>query len=222
MPDSIIKANSISALDGGGIGIPDGSVSSPGLKFTNDGDTGLYRIGNNTIGIASNGSRVGEIGNGYGGFTGNIIQVQSTTKSDTYSTANTSYEDIPNFSCSITPRYSTSKVLVLVDIGGLSANNGTVYTRLVRGSTEIYSGDGSGGVLSQIYDGGNSTGEHYFGVWHHGATYLDSPVTTSVTTYKVQIKAQSGVTVYFNRNTYDAGVYNGRTASSITLMELQQ
>ena len=48
MPDSIIKADNISSLSGGGVGFPDGSVSSPSMKFTNDGDTGLYRIGNNT------------------------------------------------------------------------------------------------------------------------------------------------------------------------------
>lgn len=223
MPDSIIKADNISSLSGGGVGFPDGSISNPSMKFTNDGDTGLYRIGNNTIGIASNGQRVGEIGNGYGGFTGNVIQVVSTVKSDTYTTTNQTYEDIPNFSCSITPKYNTSKILVIVDIGALTPiSGGSTWTRLLRGATEIYSGDGASGTLNQIHDGGASTGEHYYGSFHHTSLYLDSPSTISSTTYKVQIKSGGAYTSCFNRNAYDGGTYGGRTASSITLMEIQQ
>lgn len=223
MPDSIVKVDNLASMNGTGVGIPDGTVASPGLKFTNDSDSGLYRIGANNLGIAVNGTRVGEVGVGYGGFTGNIIQVVQTVKSDTYNTTNTSYEDVPNFSCSITPRYSTSKILVLVDIGAFTpASGGTCSSRLLRGATEIYSGDGAAGVLNQIYDGGSSSGEHYYGAFHHSSTYLDSPATTSTTTYKVQIKSNGAYTTYFNRNAYDAGVYGGRTASSITLMEVQQ
>ena len=39
MPDSIIKADNISSLSGGGIGFPDGNSSNPSMKFTNDSDT---------------------------------------------------------------------------------------------------------------------------------------------------------------------------------------
>jgi hypothetical protein len=118
MPDSIIKADNISSLSGGGVGFPDGSVSNPSMKFTNDGDTGLYRIGSNTIGIASNGTRVGEIGNGYGGFTGNIIQVayaELTTSGVTSGVLIPGDNTIPQntegaeiLTCSITPKYTNS------------------------------------------------------------------------------------------------------------------
>lgn len=212
-----------SAIVSGYPNLGDGTVSAPGLAFQSDNDTGIYRIGANTIGIATNGARVGEIGVGYGGFTGNIIQVVQTVKSDTFTTSSTTYVDVTSFSCSITPRYSTSKILVLVDIGGFAPiNGGTSSARLLRDSTEIYSGDGSAGVLNQIHDGGASSGDHYYGAFHHGSTYLDSPATTSSTTYKVQIKSNGAFTTVFNRSAFDAGVYNGRTASSITLMEVQQ
>ena len=56
MPDSIIKADNISSLSGGGIGFPDGSVSNPSLKFTNDNDTGMYRPNSNELGFVTNGS----------------------------------------------------------------------------------------------------------------------------------------------------------------------
>lgn len=122
MPDSIIKADNISSLSGGGVGFPDGSISNPSMKFTNDGDTGLYRIGANTIGISSNGSRVGEIGPGYGGFTGNIIQVaynELTTSGVVSSPWIPGDDTIPQntegaeiLTCSITPRYSNSILYV--------------------------------------------------------------------------------------------------------------
>lgn len=206
------------------ISIGNGSLTDPAIKFTNDIDTGLYRIDENKIGIATNGSRIGEIGPGYGGFTGNIIQVVSTVKSDTYTTTNQTYEDIPNFFCSIIPKYITSRVLVIVDIGALTPISGRgTWTRLLRGATEVYSGDGALGTLNQTYDGGSSTGEHYYGSFHHTSVYLDSPSTLSLTIYKVQIKSAGAYTSCFNRNAYDTGsVYGGRTASSITLMELQQ
>lgn len=214
----------MSGLTSPGVGLQDGSVSSPSLKFSNDGDTGLYRIGSNTIGFTAGGQRVGEIGSGYGGFTGNIIQVVSTVKSDTYTTTNQTYEDVPNFFCSITPRYTTSKILVIVDIGALTPiSGGATWTRLLRGATEVYSGDGANGVLNQIFDGGFSSGEHWYGSFHHTSIYLDSPATLSLTTYKVQIKSAGAYTSCFNRNAFDSGsVYGGRTASSITLMEVQQ
>jgi hypothetical protein len=200
-----------------------GSASAPTISIGNQTNKGFYHEGTNKIGVSIGGSKVGEIGIGYGGFTGNIIQVLQTVKSDTYTTTNTSYEDIPNFFCSITPKYNTSKILIIVDIGALTPiGGGSTWTRLLRGATEIYSGDGASGTLNQIHDGGASTGEHYFGSFHHTSLYLDSPSTISSTTYKVQIKSGGAYTSCFNRNAYDSGTYGGRTASSITLMEIQQ
>jgi len=55
MPDSIIKADNISSLSGGGIGFPDGSISNPSMKFTNSSTTGLYRPSANQLGLVTNG-----------------------------------------------------------------------------------------------------------------------------------------------------------------------
>lgn len=60
MPDSIVKVDNLTSMNGTGIGIPDGTVASPGLKFTADGDSGLYRIGPNDLGIAAGGVKVAE------------------------------------------------------------------------------------------------------------------------------------------------------------------
>jgi hypothetical protein len=51
--------------------------------------------------------------------------------------------------------------------------------------------------------------------------FLDSPNTTSATTYKFQIAVVSG-TGYINRtgSDRDTATYDGRTTSSITVMEI--
>jgi hypothetical protein len=196
------------------------------LRIT--GDTIEPTLGTNitvpdAMGINVGSNRVGQIGAGYGGFTGNVIQVQSTTKSDVFTTSSTTYVDVTGFSCNITPKYNTSKILLLIDIGAFTCiGGGSSIMRLLRDSTEIYSGNGSEGVLNQIHDGGASSGEHYFGSFHHGSSYLDSPSTISQITYKIQIKSAGAYTSVFNRNAYDSGTYGGRTASSIILMEIQQ
>lgn len=128
MPDSIIKANNISSLSGGGVGFPDGSVSNPSIKFTNDGDTGFYRISDNKIGVSVGGSEVGEIGIGYGGFIGNIIQVVS--ESNNYSNSfTTTYLDINKASgtvweTSITPKLANSKLFIMYK---LSVTTNSIY-----------------------------------------------------------------------------------------------
>ena len=222
---SIIKVDQIqeSATGVGTNFSTTGSATTPTISIGNQTNKGFYHAGSDKIGIAIGGSKVGEIGNSYGGFTGNIIQVLQTVKSNTYTTTNTSYEDIPDFFCSISPKYNTSKILVTIDIGALTPiGGGSAWTRLLRGNTEIYSGDGASGTLNQIHDGGASSGEHYFGSFHHVSLYLDSPSTISSITYKVQIRSGGAYTSCFNRNAYDSGTYGGRTASSITLMEVQQ
>lgn len=201
----------------------DGTVSAPTYSFVNDPDSGLYRISENKIGFAANGARQGEFGVGYGGFTGNIIQVLSAVKSDTFTTNNTTYTDVPNLSISITPKYNNSKILLLIDIGGFTPiSGGSSNMRLLRDNTEIYSGDGVNGVLNQVHDGGSTAGDHYYGAFHHGSSYLDSPNTLSTIIYKIQVKSNGSYSTVLNRSAHDSGAYNGRTASSITVLEVQQ
>ena len=56
------------------------------------------------------------------------------------------------------------------------------------------------------------------------AVFLDSPSTTSATTYKVQFNAQQagGQIVYINRTIRNNATYDNAGASTITLMEVAQ
>lgn len=222
MPDSIIKADNISSLSGGGVGFPDGSVSNPSMKFTNDTDTGLYRIDANKIGISTGGNKVGEIGNGYGGFTGNIIQVQSTTKSDVFSTTTTgTFLDVPNLFVTITPRYITSKILVMMSISYICDTNANAFqARVLRDSTPIGIGDVLGSRSRSTVGGQRTTDPA--NPLTQSIQFLDSPSSTSLLTYKIQVFNQ-GATLYVNRSgdTSDDATRSA-TISNITVMEVQQ
>ena len=151
--------------------------------------------------------------------TGSVLQViQGTPKSDTFSTTSTTLVDITGLSATITPSSSSNKILVFVDLHiGYSIYAGVVH--LLRGSTKIYAGDGGlsrGGLYSNVYA---SPGNALIPVT---AVCLDSPATTSATTYKLQTATYGGGTQYVNRTGDDINesTRDGRTVSTITLMEI--
>ena len=154
--------------------------------------------------------------------TGGIVQVVSTSKTDTYSMSTSTFTDITGFSASITPKSSSNKILVLVDlkVSANDANVSAVQWNLVRGATDIYIGDADGTRQRSTFGGAVFSQGTNIGQSH--ATFLDSPATTSATTYKVQIRSSNnGAAVFVNRSwdNTETGTRT-RTASSITLMEV--
>ena len=143
-----------------------------------------------------------------------IAQVISVTKTDTFSTASTSYTDVTGVSVAITPSLATSKVFVICSIN--YANAGAGFVQLMRDSTAISIGDASGSRTRS--SGGGQTAVTQFNTIT--IAYLDSPATTSATTYKMQVRTESG-TVYINSTTnQDNASYSGTAASNITVMEI--
>jgi hypothetical protein len=131
---------------------------------------------------------------------GTVLQVVEGSVTALSSSTTTTYSDT-GLSASITPKSSSSKVLVVVSQNMYSQGSTTgLNLRLVRDST----------ILNTIVDlcYGTASGV----LFHGGMTYLDSPNTTSSTTYKTQ----------FNRNTGSstAFVQPNSNRSSITLMEI--
>ena len=149
---------------------------------------------------------------------GSVLQVVSATKTDTFSTSS-SYTSVTGLSASITPSSSTSKVLIMVSLGGLSANNSSFKMGMYRDATPIYVGDTAGSRPSVSAQGQTSlTYEVQSTAW----SYLDSPATTSATTYQVYLGSNGSVTVYLNRTARDnnTSAEDARSASSIILMEV--
>ena len=150
--------------------------------------------------------------------TGSVLQVVQTTKTDTFSTAS-SYTSVTGLSASITPSSSTSKILVTVSLGALSATNSSFKMGMYRGATPIYVGDAAGS-RPQASAQSQTTNNYQamFGAW----SYLDSPATTSSTTYQVYIGSNGTATLYLNRTDRDtnSSSEDARSASSIILMEI--
>ena len=157
----------------------------------------------------------------WGTVTQKILQVtKSAIKTNTFSTTSGTYVDVTGLSATITPSSSSSTVLVMVDLGSLVGDNTGVWARLTRNGTEVFSGDTTP-ALHQIYPGGSTNGDHYYGAWHHVSNFVDTPATTSAVTYQVQIRgASAGNACYIGRNIQNAGTYGGRTAAQIILMEI--
>ena len=158
---------------------------------------------------------------------GKIGQVLSAAKTVTFSRNSSSFGDITGISVDITPAATTSKVLVLVDLKvGAEHGDGDFHLRLVRGSTVIYARttadnrkNGFAGRSKFQLD--NANGEAI--MVQASAVFLDSPSTTSATTYKVQVANVGGRLVYINRQGLDSNAVNiPRGASSITVMEVLQ
>ena len=155
---------------------------------------------------------------------GCVLQVLSTTKTDTFTTSSAGPIDITGLSVSITPKYATSKILVMFDVHIVGYDAGTGL-RLLRGSTNLALGDASGsrarmtaigfysnGVSPNAYSGGQTS-----------MSFLDSPSTTSATTYKLQAQCLSGNGININRSRYDTDNGNAsRGSSTITVMEISQ
>jgi hypothetical protein len=138
---------------------------------------------------------------------GTVIQVVNATYSTQVGPVTTTYTDT-GISASITPTSSSSKVLVLVSQqitaagGGLDSGG---QLRIVRGASEIFATSTTGVYIYNPTSG--SEIKLYLSL-----NYLDSPATTSSTTYKMQGRDTSyGSSLYFQDN--------GST-TSITLMEI--
>ena len=153
------------------------------------------------------------------GSSGGVIQVKSTTKTDTDSFTSTSFTDVTGLSVSITPTRSDSKILIFVSIHGVGNSATQAYFRFMRDSTAICVGDAAGtrvqATLGSIYTDQSND------VNCASQTFLDSPSTTSAVTYKVQCRTQGSGTIYVNRSETDAAdTTSGRFTSSITVMEV--
>ena len=147
-----------------------------------------------------------------------IGQVVTTLLTTTFTTTSTSFIDITGLTVSITPTLITSKILVLSSVSG--CNNVGVASggfRLARGGTGIFQGDTAGNRISgeQVEP---PAADRMVTV---GLSVLDSPATTSATTYSVQAINGSAATFYVNRSATDGNsVSYFRGASSITVMEV--
>jgi hypothetical protein len=153
---------------------------------------------------------------------GKVLQVVSTAKTDSFSasTGAGTYTDITGLSVSITPSSATSKILVIAMVSGSGAiGSNFAAVQLVRASTAIALADTAGSRLSSSSQLAQIGADSMTAL---PITFLDSPSTTSATTYKIQGCSAGGTgTVYINRSTTDANNSSSiRGVSTITVLEI--
>jgi hypothetical protein len=145
---------------------------------------------------------------GGGGGGGKVLQVVNATTTTTATIASNTYAD-SGITATITPTASTSKVLIIISANQLVYSTSTTdfvrsKSRIMRGATQIIEYP-----YSQQLQGASSF--YLNTVVQASYTYLDSPATTSATTYKLQGASANSHAVAFQ---------DGSTPSVITLLEI--
>ena len=154
---------------------------------------------------------------------GAVLQVLQATVTSTVTVANAANSDV--ITQVITPKFSSSKILVRCSLSLGGGDNSYGYARLFRGSTAIGQGDQATG--SQVNCSFQCSGRNFtyqgYRTDPRSFEFLDSPNTTSATTYKVNISSTSD-NIYLNRSaTVDTGnAFTPAPMSTLTLMEIAQ
>ena len=152
------------------IGTPsDNTVSLAKLTATGTKDATTFLRGDNTFATA-------------GATAGQVIQVVSATDSTSRSTSSTSFVTASNtLSVTITPASASNKILILTHVVGRGDPTvGNIFLTIFKGATNL--GNGNAGFATDY------NGEITF----MSGAYLDSPATTSATTYQVYFRMGGG------------------------------
>ena len=160
---------------------------------------------------------------------GHVIQVVNVEKLDTAATNSTMGAGFidTGLTLSITPQFSSSKILVTVDAALGVTNTEFNYMRVVRNV-----GGGAYSMISEAATPGSRNAIHgmVFGsnqgrVSTQTFNHLDSPATTSVVNYKIQFATGGGGGYVYigqsNRDT-DGASADPRASSRIILQEIAQ
>ena len=170
--------------------------------------------GSNTLVLPTGNGSSGQVlsTNGSGALSwaapGKILQVVNATYATNATSSSSTFADT-GLTATITPTSSSSKILIVVNQNGCgkTGSNTTLYLRLLRGSTTIADFERMAGYTNTAVD---------VFIGSCAVNYLDSPATTSATTYKTQFASQANTGVVYLQ--FANGGAN--SASTITLLEV--
>jgi len=175
-----------------------------GTLPTTKGGTGLAALG--TVGqalVVNSGATALEFAT-VGATAGQVIQVLSATDSTSRSTTSTSFVTGSNtLSVTITPSSASNKILVIVGCCIRALDASDAYYTIYRGSTDL------GASSNKGFQNGNANVTMSF-----GANVLDSPATTSATTYQLYFRMGAG-------GNSGASINYENSKGSITVMEIK-
>lgn len=131
--------------------------------------------------------------------TGTVLQVVNTRFNLSMSTQSTTYVQTGH-NVTITPTSTSSRISIALNGGSwyaLGTRSMMTMFRTISGSSSVNLGDGSGGNLS-IMQG--TTGSSYL---PHSLLVMDSPNTTSATTYDTRVFVETATkTTYYSYPSY--------------------
>ena len=168
----------------------------------------------NTISVASGHKISGAAGSIVA--PGAVIQFQHVNFTNNITVSSSTFTDITGGTLTITPKFASSKIFITIDCAVYVSTAGITYgycgSKIIRGSsTEVSALNMADGNGPYTY-GSSATGFGQFDARHH-YTAVDSPNTTSATTYKIQAARYASGSVVFN---------NGGGSSNIIAMEIAQ
>lgn len=148
-----------------------------------------------------------------------IVQVVTANKTSAFTTTSSTFTDITGLSVSITPTSATSTILILSSfMVGCDPTTTSGFFRLMRGSTAIDVGDAAGSRIQATNDITAINGDKQA---VGNIMFIDSPATTTATTYKIQVSSPGSTTVAIGASSTDTNsAGRSRTVASITVMEI--
>jgi len=154
-----------------------------------------------------------------------MIRIYQVVKTDTFTTASTSYANVTGLSITVTPSNANSRFLLISDLStGPNPGAGSFAQRFARDGNAItaYIGDAASTrprAMATAY-AGDTAGTA--GSMNTTKMYLDSPATAANVTYTIQVAGSTTSPGFINRSQADrdTSTYDSRTASSFTIFEI--
>ena len=230
LPDGIVDDGTLATDAVTNVKIADNAVDLAEMASGTDGQIITYDASGNptAVGPGTDGQVLTSTGAGSppafetaaGG--GKVLQVVQSVKTDTYSMTSATYANVTGLSATITPSATSSKILIFINIS-MGSTSYTGLLKVRKGSTDLLVGDSAGSRLTTtaVISPGDTDAVRRNEMIP--VTYLDSPSTTSATTYNASIAARdAGQTIYVNRSSNDNNgtAFDFRTTSTITVMEI--
>lgn len=214
-----ISALSFSPISGASASLfPDGSASAPGLAFSADTNTGLYRVAADTLGFAiggserarmdSSGLKIGASGNvvfnterlsgtiSGPGIVDNALSVGGSLIQNSDAAITTSIRQYGVFG-----RYRRTTTTSLTDTNGHGAGSAVDVVFTTTAAT-TYTNTATEGISGFLVNGPLQTGSGTLAVTHFsGVQILASSLATGTNKYGIRIGGQTGATNNYSLHT---------------------
>jgi hypothetical protein len=159
---------------------------------------------------------------------GGILQLKSANEPAKLTTTSSSYTAITNLSVTLTPSSASNKVLILINVNasGINGGNAGGGFAIYRAGSILANANGNAGGsrtrgFAQSISGYSPSSSQEWVIQQGSLIFLDSPATTSSTTYQVYWRAESSNGSILNAGYEDSDSTDRRRhASNITIMEI--